>query len=294
MSRVTSRAGWVLALVLSLLVVASVTGVVRGGPLDPPGPPGPTQPQIEPRIPIDHLPFDITAPGSYFLTQDLIAPTDTAGITLGNDANGVTIDLNGFALQGDTALFDGIAGPGQLSLHHRPEGEERRHPRLAQRHRRRPGELARVRRHRRVAEQRLRHPRRRARDDPPLPRREQRRARHRAGGAERRRRHRRWLHRLRQHAERHRDRRQRRGAGHQQRVDGQHRRRHPHRHHARTTCGSRATTSAATGTTACSSSQTTTSPCATPPRATRPPTSHSPQATSRPNKAHRSRTRSQT
>ncbi len=114
MSTVTSRAGWVLALVMSLLVVASLTGVVRGGPLDPPGPPGPTQPQIEPRIPIDHLPFDITGPGSYFLTQDLIAPTDTAGITLGNDANGVTIDLNGFALQGDTELFDGIAGPGSF------------------------------------------------------------------------------------------------------------------------------------------------------------------------------------
>lgn len=36
------RAGWMLAGVLALYVLSALAGVVSGGPLDPPGPPGPT------------------------------------------------------------------------------------------------------------------------------------------------------------------------------------------------------------------------------------------------------------
>jgi hypothetical protein len=46
------RAGWLLAGVLALFVVAAFSGVVGGGPLDPEGPPAPTRPLVEPRIPI--------------------------------------------------------------------------------------------------------------------------------------------------------------------------------------------------------------------------------------------------
>src|SRR5438270_4345686 len=92
------KAGWVTAGVLALLVVAALAGVARGGPLDPPGPPASTQPQVEPRTPISALPFTISQPGSYFLTQNLTASAGGDGITV--LADNVTIDLNGFALTG--------------------------------------------------------------------------------------------------------------------------------------------------------------------------------------------------
>jgi hypothetical protein len=81
-----------------------MTGVVRGGPLDPPGPPASTLPQVEPRSPIPPVgwngtfPIVIDEPGSYFLTRPLqgVAGTDGIHITSGS----VTLDLNGFALTG--------------------------------------------------------------------------------------------------------------------------------------------------------------------------------------------------
>ena len=42
MSGMMSRAGWIVAGALALLVVAALAGVVTGGPLDPPGAPAPT------------------------------------------------------------------------------------------------------------------------------------------------------------------------------------------------------------------------------------------------------------
>ena len=52
----------------------------------------------DPRTPISSLPFKITAQGSYYLTANLIATGNTAGITI--SASNVTLDLNGFALVG--------------------------------------------------------------------------------------------------------------------------------------------------------------------------------------------------
>lgn len=52
----------------------------------------------ETRVPIDALPFTITASGSYYVTENLTAPSNLNGIII--QANNVTIDLNGFTLTG--------------------------------------------------------------------------------------------------------------------------------------------------------------------------------------------------
>lgn len=72
------------------------------GPLTPPGPPGEiykTLDQVEPRIPINSLPYTIAAPGSYYLTKDMDYPQIVQnGITI--NASNVTIDLMGYTLKG--------------------------------------------------------------------------------------------------------------------------------------------------------------------------------------------------
>ena len=46
-NNIINRAGWLVAGVLALFVVAAMTGVVSGGPLDPPGAPAPTQKTLD-------------------------------------------------------------------------------------------------------------------------------------------------------------------------------------------------------------------------------------------------------
>jgi len=84
-------------------VLVSMVGICFAqGPLAPPGPPGEiykTLDQVEPRIPINLLPYTISAPGSYYLTKDMDYPTIAQnGITI--NASNVTIDLMGFTLKG--------------------------------------------------------------------------------------------------------------------------------------------------------------------------------------------------
>lgn len=62
--------------------------------------------EIEPRVPISSLPFNITASGSFYLAGSLAGVAGQNGITI--SANDVTLDLNGFALIGVPNSLDGI------------------------------------------------------------------------------------------------------------------------------------------------------------------------------------------
>ena len=61
------------------------------------------------RIPISALPFTINDPGSYYLTTNLTGIVSSAGITI--SASDVTLDLNGFALNGVFGSLEGVNVP---------------------------------------------------------------------------------------------------------------------------------------------------------------------------------------
>lgn len=98
MPTLMNRAGWIVAGALGLFVVAAMTGVVRGGPLDPQGPVASTG-----KGQISALPAVIDAPGSYLVMANLTG-TGT-GITI--NASDVTIDFQGFTLTGPGAATAG-------------------------------------------------------------------------------------------------------------------------------------------------------------------------------------------
>jgi parallel beta-helix repeat protein len=74
----------------------------------------PTLSQIEPRHVIESLPFSITNSGPYVVTRNLTGVSGFSGITI--QASSVTLDLNGFALQGVSGAIDGIAIDGNRSF----------------------------------------------------------------------------------------------------------------------------------------------------------------------------------
>lgn len=83
-----------------------VAGAFAQGPLAPPGAPAPTMKtlaQVEPRIAVTGLPFNINVPGSYYLTTNI---SGSVGVSV--SAENVTLDLNGFALEGSAATTWGI------------------------------------------------------------------------------------------------------------------------------------------------------------------------------------------
>jgi hypothetical protein len=76
------------------------------GSLTPPGPPAPTMKalsQVEPRIPIESLPFNITQRGSYYFTKNLNF-TATSGDAITISVNHVTVDLMGFTLTSSSGV----------------------------------------------------------------------------------------------------------------------------------------------------------------------------------------------
>ena len=108
------RAGWAIAGALAIALIGALAGVVSGGPLDPPGPPASTLPLVEPRTPIRQpataadFPIVISAPGSYYLAENITGVSGKDGIQIASDA--VTLDLNGFALIGVSGSGAGIGG----------------------------------------------------------------------------------------------------------------------------------------------------------------------------------------
>jgi hypothetical protein len=107
------RAGWLMAAILALFVVAAMAGVVRGGPLDPPGGPGSTDGVRLPGTPISAAGFDITQPGSYYLTRNITGVGGDSGVSIA--ASNVTLDLNGFTLSGAPGATQGIVVTGTRS-----------------------------------------------------------------------------------------------------------------------------------------------------------------------------------
>jgi len=98
----------ILGVSIGSLLFTETAGFSQGS-LTPPGAPAPTMKtlaQIEPRTPISSAPFTISTPGSYYLTTNLAGAASGSGITI--SANNVTLDLNGFTLQGVTSSFEGI------------------------------------------------------------------------------------------------------------------------------------------------------------------------------------------
>lgn len=107
----------------ALTLAAAAAAIAFAGDLQPPAgpvaPTGKTLTQVEPRIPIsaattagdaDSI-FKITHPGSYYLTANITASLGLARHGIEVTASGVTIDLNGFDLNGSigAAGFDGIS-----------------------------------------------------------------------------------------------------------------------------------------------------------------------------------------
>lgn len=100
----------------AFLVSFSVAAIAVGGDLSPP--PGAIAPTmkaidaIEPRVCINELPpapdavHFITAPGVYYLVADIIGAPGQHGILV--DADDVSIDLNGFIIQGVPGSLDGV------------------------------------------------------------------------------------------------------------------------------------------------------------------------------------------
>src|SRR5688500_16211511 len=79
------------------------------GSLTPPTGPAPsmkTLGQIEPRVAIESLPYQITRGGAYYVTTNLTVLNGTAGISI--QASDVTLDLGGFTIKGEPTSKEAV------------------------------------------------------------------------------------------------------------------------------------------------------------------------------------------
>lgn len=106
MRTIFDRLGWGVAGAAIVTLVLVLAGAVGAGPLDPPGAPGPTAGVLRPGTPISALPYTISQSGSYYVTGNLTGASGQNGILI--NANSVTLDLNGFTLQGVPGSGTGV------------------------------------------------------------------------------------------------------------------------------------------------------------------------------------------
>ncbi|MFO0836550.1 MAG: right-handed parallel beta-helix repeat-containing protein [Phycisphaerales bacterium] len=103
-----SRTMWNTLVLLTAISIATI-GLIAG-PLDPPA--GAvsstykTLAEVEPRCIIASTPTIISTPGSYYLGGDIMHTGPSPAITIA--ADGVTLDLRGFALRGTPGTTDGV------------------------------------------------------------------------------------------------------------------------------------------------------------------------------------------
>lgn len=98
----------------TLVLVALATmsyqpSTLAQGSLTPPGAPAPTMKtlaQIEPRTPISSLPYNISVPGSYYVTTNLTGTAGNYGVTI--TSGNVVLDLEGFTLSGVPTTSAGV------------------------------------------------------------------------------------------------------------------------------------------------------------------------------------------
>ena len=103
----------VAVLAVGIALVAMLASGARGGPLDPPLAPGPTDGVRGPGTPISSVPFAITTPGRYYFTRNLSYSGGANAITIA--ADDVVLDLGGFSLDG---LGTGTKGIYDLAQSH--------------------------------------------------------------------------------------------------------------------------------------------------------------------------------
>ncbi len=106
---------------LTLTIAFTTTSLLAQPSLLPPGPPTGPSGRMGVRTEIRTLPYVITAPGSYYVAQNLSQTiAGSPGITIG--ANEVTIDLGGFTLYGlgtpgDHGITSGAGAVRDVTIH---------------------------------------------------------------------------------------------------------------------------------------------------------------------------------
>ena len=112
MPRIMDKLGWGISGAVALALVATLAGVIDAGPLDPPRPPAPTQSNLIFQPPnCAGFPITLSAPGAYAFAENITIPAACAKDGIDFAADGVTLDLRGFTLQGAAAALAGINVP---------------------------------------------------------------------------------------------------------------------------------------------------------------------------------------